>query len=160
MRMAWAILGAGGMMAVGPAACSPSAATRATANDMAVANDTPPATIANDAGNAAMADTAAAPVPARHDGPADLPAEKGSVEVKPFPQEVTDYMVARDSCDHFRGEEAYSADRRAYLEENIRALCTGTDAKLAELRDHYAGDDDVVEALKGYEDHIEATAGE
>ncbi|MFB0873423.1 MULTISPECIES: hypothetical protein [unclassified Sphingobium] len=88
--------------------------------------------------------------------PLDLPPSQNSASVEPFPQEVTAFMVDRDGCDHFRGEEPYDAERRAYIAENVAELCTGTDARLALLRRRYAGDPSVIAALKGYEDRIES----
>ncbi|NWK94122.1 hypothetical protein DM806_00110 [Sphingobium lactosutens] len=88
--------------------------------------------------------------------PLDLPPSDVAASAAPFPREVTEFMVARDGCDHFRGEEPYDAERRAYIEESIAELCQGTDAKLAMLRRRYAGDPSVISALKGYEDRIEA----
>lgn len=92
--------------------------------------------------------------------PLDLPPSDVAAQPTPFPDEVTRYMVDRDSCDHFRGEEPYDAERRAYLQENIAELCIGTDARLAMLRHRYAGNPAVVRALSGYEDRIEAESGE
>ncbi|SCW39691.1 hypothetical protein SAMN02927924_00420 [Sphingobium faniae] len=91
--------------------------------------------------------------------PLDLPASGQGSPIAPFPQEVTNYMVERDSCDHFRGEEPYDADRRAYLAENIAELCTGTDGRLAALRMRYANDSAVLAALSGYEARIESGSG-
>lgn len=88
----------------------------------------------------------------------DLPPSDDDVSALPFPQEVTAFMVDRDGCDHFRGEEAYDAERRAYITENIAELCQGTDARLAMLRRRYAGDRSVTAALKGYDAHIEGVA--
>lgn len=87
--------------------------------------------------------------------PLDLPPSDVAASAAPFPREVTEFMVARDGCDHFRGEEPYDAERRVYIEESIAELCQGTDAKLAMLRRRYAGDPSVLSALKGYEDRIE-----
>jgi len=87
--------------------------------------------------------------------PLDLPPSDDDGAALPFPQEVTSFMVDRDGCDHFRGEEPYDAERRAYIAENIAELCHGTDAKLAMLRRRYAGDQSVTAALRGYEEHIE-----
>ena len=64
-------------------------------------------------------------------------------------------MVARDGCDHFRSEEPYDAERRAFIQENIVELCHGTDARLAMLRRRYADDPSVMAALKSYDDRIE-----
>lgn len=88
--------------------------------------------------------------------PLDLPPSQDSAGVEPFPQEVTAFMVDRDGCDHFRGEEPYDAERRAYIAENVAELCTGTDARLALLRRRYAEDPAVIAALKGYDDRIES----
>ncbi|MGV3769389.1 MAG: hypothetical protein ACO1NM_05120 [Sphingobium phenoxybenzoativorans] len=90
--------------------------------------------------------------------PQDLPPGEGAADPKPFPPAVTAFMIDRDGCDHFRGEEAYDADRAAFLEENLRQLCTGTDARLAALRGRYAGNPDVIAALAHYEDRIEGGA--
>ncbi|WP_253339383.1 hypothetical protein [Sphingobium sp. OAS761] len=90
--------------------------------------------------------------------PLDLPPSDVAASAEPFPREVTEFMVGRDGCDHFRGEEAYNAERRAYIAENVAELCQGTDAKLAMLRRRYAGDASVLEALKGYDSHIETAA--
>ncbi|BBF71269.1 hypothetical protein SBA_ch1_34690 [Sphingomonas bisphenolicum] len=88
----------------------------------------------------------------------DLPPSDDGGSALPFPQEVTAFMVDRDGCDHFRGEEPYDAERRAYIAENIAELCSGTDAKLAMLRRRYAGDRSVTAALRGYEDRIEGVS--
>ncbi len=85
----------------------------------------------------------------------DLPPSPDAALAMPFPQEVTSFMVDRDSCDHFREEEPYDRERRVFLTESIAELCTGTDAKLAMLRRRYAGDRAVIAALHGYEDRIE-----
>ena len=94
----------------------------------------------------------AEPAPA---GSLDLPPSPDAALATPFPQEVTSFMVDRDSCDHFRAEEPYDGERRVFLMESIAELCTGTDAKLAMLRRRYAGDTSVMAALHGYQDHIE-----
>ena len=86
------------------------------------------------------------------------PSQDDPAVVEPFPREVTAFMVDRDSCDHFRGEQPYDAERRAYIAENVAELCTGTDARLALLRRRYATDPAVIAALKGYDDRIEGVA--
>ncbi|MFZ2998118.1 hypothetical protein [Sphingobium sp.] len=87
--------------------------------------------------------------------PLDLPPSDVAASAAPFPREVTQFMVSRDGCDHFRGEEAYDAERRAYIDESVAELCQGSDAKLAMLRRRYSGDPSVIAALRGYEDRIE-----
>lgn len=90
----------------------------------------------------------------------DLPPSRDAPDPRPFPEEVTRYMVDRDGCDHFRGEEAYDGERRAYLQESISELCTGADARLAMLRQRYAHDPAVLSALSSYEDRIEGNASQ
>lgn len=89
-------------------------------------------------------------------GSLDLPPSPDAAQVTAFPHEVTSFMVDRDSCDHFRGEEPTDGERRAFLTESIAALCNGTDAKLALLRKRYAADPSVIAALRSYDSHIEA----
>ena len=92
--------------------------------------------------------------------PLDLPPSDVAASAEPFPREVTAFMVARDGCDHFRGEEPYDAERRAYIDENVAELCHGTDATLAMLRRRYASDTAVTAALKGYDARIEGQEAE
>lgn len=88
-------------------------------------------------------------------GSLDLPPSPDAAQLTAFPDEVTSFMVERDSCDHFRGEEPYDGERRVFLAESVARLCTGTDARLATLRRRYADDPSVVSALRAYEDRIE-----
>ncbi len=115
-----------------------------------------PAEVALDEPLPALKDKPVAdPPPIKEAMPEDLPPGDGASDPTPFPSTVTAFMIDRDGCDHFRGEEAYDADRAAFLQENLRQLCTGTDARLAALRGRYASNPDVVAALAHYEDRIE-----
>lgn len=111
-------------------------------------------------GAADMPPPPARPRPARAETPPDLPESNAAGDSTPFPTEVTTFMVDRDGCDHFRGEEPYDAERRAYLDKSIRDLCSGSDAKLADLRARYARNQDVIAALSGYDDRIETDPDE
>lgn len=72
-----------------------------------------------------------------------------------WPADVASFIDQRDLCDHFRGEEPYDEERRKFLEKNIIELCTGTDSKLANLKEKYQGDSAVIERLSLYEEDIE-----
>ncbi|WP_076591850.1 hypothetical protein [Herminiimonas arsenitoxidans] len=72
-----------------------------------------------------------------------------------FPADVARFIEKRDGCDHFRGEEPYDEERRKFLLDNITALCTGSDNKLAQLKKKYAGRPDVIGKLNEYELRIE-----
>ncbi len=81
-------------------------------------------------------------------------AEKSNV----LPKDVSAFIEKRDMCDHFRGEEPYDKERRAFLEKNILELCTGSDAALANLKSKYINDKEVSSRLDKYESKIEATS--
>lgn len=78
-----------------------------------------------------------------------------------LPADVQAFIDERDGCDHFRGEPWGAGDdpeikeRREFIFKNIKKLCTGTDKRLAELRNKYRNDPAVIERLRVYEDSIE-----
>jgi hypothetical protein len=72
-----------------------------------------------------------------------------------LPADVAMFKKHRDLCDHFRGEEPYDAERRAFLEESLKKYCTGTDQELASLRTKYKNNVVVLKVLSAYEDAIE-----
>ncbi len=77
---------------------------------------------------------------------------------KTRPKDVAAFVQQRDACDHFRGEEPYDRERRAFLEARMRKLCTGSDAKLRMLKRKYATHQSVMEKLNQYEPKIEGTS--
>lgn len=115
----------------------------------------PVANVAAPAAPASRPASARPPKPVEAGQSLDLPESNAATDAPAFPAEVTTFMVDRDGCDHFRGEEPYDAERAAYLEQSIRDLCNGSDATLAKLRRRYAGEPDVIAALGNYEDRIE-----
>jgi len=78
--------------------------------------------------------------------------------VRPLPPDVVAFVERRQACDHFRGEEPYDAERRAFLDGQVRALCQEMDAELARLRAVYKSRADVVEQLQMFEEGIEPCA--
>lgn len=72
-----------------------------------------------------------------------------------LPTDVARFVERRDGCDHFRGEEPFDAERRKFLERNIRELCVGTDRELAELKRKYTNNPNVISHLNLYEPKIE-----
>lgn len=73
-----------------------------------------------------------------------------------LPADVAAFVEQRDGCDHFRGEEPYDEERRAFLEQNMRELCTGTDMALARLKKKHEKSGSVMSVLNQYEEKIEA----
>ncbi|MNR77801.1 hypothetical protein D3C72_84840 [compost metagenome] len=72
-----------------------------------------------------------------------------------FPADVARFVEKRDGYDHFRGEEPYDEERKQFLIKNINALCTGTDAKLAQLKKKYAQRAAIMRKLNDYDAQIE-----
>lgn len=73
-----------------------------------------------------------------------------------LPQEVSRFIDRRDTCDHFRGEEPYDAERRAFIEKSLKRFCRGTDRRLAALRLKYEANAAVMEKLRTYESKVES----
>lgn len=73
-----------------------------------------------------------------------------------LPPDVRRFVQRRDLCDHFRGEEPYDAERRAFLEARTREFCTGTDAELDSLKRKHKRRREVMERLAEYEVTIES----
>jgi hypothetical protein len=87
---------------------------------------------------------------------ASLSFASAAIGQAPLPQDVARFVERRDACDHFRGEEAYDAKRRQFLEQQTLKLCVGSDKQLAELKKKYAGNKAVMTKLGDYEPEIEA----
>lgn len=73
----------------------------------------------------------------------------------PLPEDVAKFIERRDLCDHFRGEEPYDQERKAFLDKSINASCPGTDQELAGLRAKYKHDAAILEHLAPYASAIE-----
>lgn len=71
------------------------------------------------------------------------------------PDDIGTFIVRREQCDHFRGEEGYDEERRRFLAKNLESTCKGTDAELAELKRKYASRDDLTKRLSEFESTIE-----
>ena len=78
-----------------------------------------------------------------------------------IPTDVQKFSERRDGCDHFRsepwdeGDEPDAKERREFIFNNIRELCTGTDKELSDLRNKYRDDRSIIDHLSKYEDQIE-----
>jgi len=85
-----------------------------------------------------------------------------SRKISTLPVDVKSFVDQRDGCDHFRGEPWARGDnpdvqeRREFIFQNIKILCTGTDGRLEKLRNKYRDDRAIIEHLKNYEDRIES----
>ncbi|MBB3657710.1 hypothetical protein FHX15_002952 [Rhizobium sp. BK650] len=85
---------------------------------------------------------------------ASLAADRKSDKFK-LPENVRAFMERRDGCDHFRGEDSPYAERRAQIDEELKRLCTGTDAELASLKRLYAENEAIQRLLAEYEVTVE-----
>ncbi len=72
-----------------------------------------------------------------------------------LPADVTAFKQKRDACEHWMGEEGTDAARQQEIADGISENCTGTDAKLAALKEKYAGNDTVQRALADYDSDLE-----
>jgi hypothetical protein len=66
--------------------------------------------------------------------------------------DVDRFIVRRDACEHFSGEDPYDGRRAAFLARKIRETCTGLDAQGTALRRKYRGDPSVLTRLSSPED--------
>ena len=104
---------------------------------------------------------ATAPSPSANATPVSAPATApvatvfASATAVALPAEVLAFKAQREACDHFRGEEGYDAERRAFLAQALAKTCTGTDRALAALRERFAAQPAVLAALKDFEVRIE-----
>lgn len=76
-----------------------------------------------------------------------------------LPADVARFIEKRDGCDHFRGEEPYDAERRAFLLKNMNKLCKDTDRQLARLKKKYTQQPAIMEKLNDYDEQIEGGRG-
>ena len=73
-----------------------------------------------------------------------------------LPKDVVKLLESRESCDHWRGEEGYDAERKADIAWAICASCTGTDEKLALLKKKYRDNKSVMDKLNELEPNVES----
>ncbi len=73
-----------------------------------------------------------------------------------LPDDVRAFISRRDDCDHFRGEASPDEERQAEIDQQLRTLCSGSDAALARLKHRYAQNEIVQKALGDYDPNIEA----
>lgn len=109
-------------------------------------------------GSAPQPDAARNPASAVAVAPAvasSTPINDQSTSTGALPPDVLAFKIQRESCDHFRGEDGYNAERREFLARALARSCTGTDRALALLRQRYSTNAAVMTALKDYEDRIE-----
>ena len=78
--------------------------------------------------------------------------------VEQIPADVRQFIAQRESCDHFRGEipESSSKQHMKDVSREIRRLCTGTDRKLARLKQKYSASPALALRLNEFESAIEA----
>lgn len=83
---------------------------------------------------------------------------KEARKIPALPADVALFVDLRDGCDHFRGEpwdsgeEPAIKERREFIFQNIKELCTRTDKQLEELRNKYRNNPMIFDLLGKYED--------
>lgn len=81
-----------------------------------------------------------------------------ATEVPDLPIDVQRYLDRRASCDHWRGEDGYDADRAHEIRIGICKSCGGSDVGLDFLKKQHAHDPVVMEQLSGIDPSIEDKA--
>jgi len=79
----------------------------------------------------------------------------GEIRDSNTPNDVREFIIERQMCDHLRGEEGYDTKRAKFLKKNIKKLCTGSDVKLYTLRIRYDDNEHVKKILSIFDDCIE-----
>ena len=64
---------------------------------------------------------------------------QNSRERRKYPRDVQSFLNRRNTCDHFRGEPfegntPEQTERRAFIVQQLERYCTGTDKRLAALK--------------------------
>jgi hypothetical protein len=74
-----------------------------------------------------------------------------------LPDDVVRFVEQREACDHFRGEfpDPPDPERSAEVLKMILEFCTGTDARLAELRARHLANSSAIKRLNDFETVIE-----
>jgi hypothetical protein len=77
----------------------------------------------------------------------------------PYPQDVTDFLQSRNHCEDLRGNMAdtvpgHTSDIQDVIKDT-KDQCKGTDKTLDALKQKYASDPAVMQALNGYDNRIE-----
>ena len=67
-----------------------------------------------------------------------------------LPIEVKSYIDQKESCDHFLNEPPFDAERKKFLNENIKKFCIGSDLKLEDLRKKYSNNKIISNKLSNY----------
>jgi hypothetical protein len=79
--------------------------------------------------------------------------------VMPDQKDMDTFVARREVCDHLRGEfpDPPNPERVKEVTNGIKEYCTGTDAKLAELKFKYTKYPIVMKKLNTFEPLIEST---
>jgi hypothetical protein len=72
-----------------------------------------------------------------------------------LPPDIRAFQKDRQSCEHFRGEEPYDAERKRFIDAALARYCAGTDQRLATLKRKYASNKAALKALSPYAVKIE-----
>lgn len=79
------------------------------------------------------------------------------VEATELPKDVAAFVVRRNKCDHYRGEEADEPTRHSEIMKSLVDNCSGTDGELARLKLRYNRNSSIRKQLEGYDPGIEGT---
>lgn len=78
-----------------------------------------------------------------------------AVSAPALPKDVNDFLDQREACDHWRGEYGYDEERQADIDYAICQACVGTDKRLANLKQTYHANKEILSRLDVFESDIE-----
>lgn len=84
-----------------------------------------------------------------------LTAIGAAVAAESLPRDVSSFIAQREACDHWRGEYGYDEERQADIDAAVCETCTGTDERLAKLKQKYQGKKEILSKLNEFESDIE-----
>lgn len=71
-----------------------------------------------------------------------------------LPVAARDYIVRRNTCEHFRGEEPYDEARRREIDAAVETYCRGLDAQAARLRHRHRDRPAILRMLDAYGEDV------
>lgn len=82
-------------------------------------------------------------------------AKRAASSARTLPADVRAFVARRDTCDHFRGEDADDPARQREIARGLKRYCTGTDDALARIKARYRGNARVLRLLSRYDANVE-----
>lgn len=73
-------------------------------------------------------------------------------DARGMPADVQAFIVQWQDCSHWRGEPGWDAARQRQIDEAVREVCPGVDARGRAVRTRHAAEPAVIARLREYEE--------